>query len=130
MTNCPLADTSVWVEALRFGGTPLPSMTELDEPIGFTEPVMMELLSGCRNEDESRALRQLLFRGQLLSFDAAADFNGAADVSRISRRLGITPNSHIDCMIIAVAARHDAPLITLDQQQARIAEIFGVTLLS
>lgn len=129
MTTTPLADTSVWVEALRYGRTPLPSMTEHDEPIGFTEPVLMELLSGCRNEDESQALRRLLLRGQLLPFDTAADFEGAADVFRTSRRLGITPNSHVDCMIIAVAARHDAPLMTLDGQQARIAEIFGVAVI-
>ena len=129
MTTIPLADTSVWVEALRYGRTPLPSMTENDEPIGFTEPVLMELLSGCRNELESRALRSLLLRGQLLPFDTAADFDGAADVYRTSRRLGITPNSHVDCMIIAVAARHGAPLLTLDSRQAVIAETFGVAVI-
>ena len=130
MTTIPLADTSVWVEALRYGRTPLPSMTDHDEPIGFTEPVVMELVSGCRNGDESSALRRLLLRGHLLGFDSAADFDGAAEVYRTSRRLGITPNSHVDCMIIAVAARHDAPLMTLDREQARIAEIFGVELAS
>ena len=130
MTTIPLADTSVWVEALRYGRTPLPSMTDRDEPIGFTEPVLMELVSGCRNEAESQAVRRLLRRGPLLRFDTAADFDGAADVYRTSRRLGITPNSHVDCMIIAVAARHGAPLMTLDRQQARIAEIFGVELVS
>lgn len=130
MKTIPLADTSVWVEALRYGRTPLPSMTDHDEPIGFTEPVVMELVSGCRNEDESWALRRLLLRGKLLGFDTVADFDGAAEVYSTSRRLGITPNSHVDCMIIAVAARHDAPLMTLDRQQARIAEIFGVRLAS
>ncbi len=130
MTQTPLADTSVWVEALRYGSTPLPSMTDHDEPIGFTEPVLMELISGCRNEDDSEAVRRLLLRGHLLGFDSAADFDGAAEVYRTSRHLGITPNSHVDCMIIAVAARHDAPLLTLDRQQARIAEVFGVELAS
>lgn len=104
-------------------------MTDRDEPIGFTEPVMMELVSGCRTEDEARALRSLLLRGQLLRFDTAADFDGAADVYRTSRRLGITPNSHVDCMIIAVAARHEAPLMTLDRQQTCIAELVGVTVI-
>lgn len=90
----------------------------------------MEVVSGCRNEEESQAVRRLLLRGHLLGFDSAADFDGAAEVYRTSRRLGITPISHVDCMIVAVAARHDAPLLTLDRQQARIAEIFGVTLAS
>lgn len=128
MKTIPLADTSVWVEALRYGRTPLPSMTDRDELIGFTEPVVMELVSGCRNEEESRVLRRLLLRGKLLGFDTAADFDGAAEVYRVSRRLGLTPNSHIDCMIIAVAARHNVPLMTLDGQQARIAEVFGLRL--
>ena len=129
MTTIPLADTSVWIDALRYGRTPLPSMTEHDEPIGFTEPVLMELLSGCRNEDESQAVRRLLMRGQLLGFDSAADFDGAADIYRYAQRCGLTPNSHVDCMIIAVAARHDAPLMTLDSRQAVIAEIFGVAVI-
>ena len=129
MKTTPLADTSVWVEALRYGRTPLPSMTEHDEPIGFTEPVLMELLSGCRNELESRALRRLLMRGQLLGFDSAADFDGAADIYRYSQRRGLTPTSHVDCMIIAVAARHGAPLLTLDSRQAVIAETFGVAVI-
>ena len=128
MAQTLLTDTSVWVEALRYGSAPLPSMTDHDEPIGFTEPVLMELISGCRNEDESWTLRRLLLRGQLMGFDTAADFDGAAEVYRTSRRLGITPISHVDCVIVAVAARHDAPLLTLDSQQARIAEIFGVRL--
>ena len=129
MTTIPLADSSVWIDALRYGRTPLPAMTDHDEPIGFTEPVLMELLSGCRNDLESRALRRLLMRGQLLGFDSAADFDGAADIYRLAQRRGLTPNSHVDCMIIAVAARHGAPLMTLDARQAAIAELFGVTVI-
>jgi len=126
MTTIPLADSSVWIDALRYGRTPLPAMTDHDEPIGFTEPVLMELLSGCRTDLESQALRNLLLRGHLLRFDSAADFDGAAEIYRLAQRRGLTPNSHVDCMIIAVAARHGAPLMTLDVRQAAIAEIFGV----
>jgi predicted nucleic acid-binding protein len=32
-------------------------------------------------------------------------------------------------MIIAVALRNDLPLVTLDTQQAAIAEIFGVSVI-
>lgn len=125
-----LADTSVWVHALRRGGTPLTDMTAKDERIGYTQPVLMELLSGCRNDDEVWNVRRLVVRGSLLAFDVAADFEGASDVYRTSRRLGVTPNNYIDCMIVAVAARRQAQLLTHDRQQARIAEIFGVSLAS
>ena len=125
----PLADTSVWIDALRYGRTVLPSMTQHEEPIGFTEPVVMELLSGCRNNRETHALRRLLLRGHLFGFDSAADFDGAADIYRHATRRGLTPNSHVDCMIIAVAVRNELPLITLDRKQAAVAEIFGVTVM-
>lgn len=125
----PLADTSVWIDALRYGRTVLPSMTQREEPIGFTEPVVMELLSSCRDDRESHALRRLLLRGQLFGFDTAADFDGAADIYRHATRRGLTPNSHVDCMIIAVAVRNELPLITLDMKQATIAEIFGITVI-
>lgn len=125
-----LADTSIWVDALRRGDTPLTEMTARDERIGYTQPVLMELLSGCRNDDEATNVRRLLVRGSLIAFDVAADFEGAADVHRTSRRLGITPSNYIDCMVVAVAARRKTPLLTHDRQQARIAEIFGVELAS
>ena len=125
----PLADTSVWIDALRYGRTVLPSMTQHEEPIGFTEPVVMELLSGCRNNRETHALRRLLLRGHLFGFDSAADFDGAADIYRHATRRGLTPNSHVDCMIIAVAVRNELPLITLDTKQAAVAEIFGVNVI-
>ena len=124
----PLADTSVWVDALRRGGTPLTDMTAQDEPIGYTQPVLMELLSGCRNDAEVWNVRRLVVRGSLLAFDVAADFEGASEVYRTSRGRGITPNNYIDCMIVAVAARRQAHLLTHDRQQARIAEMFGVRL--
>ena len=125
----PVADTSVWIDALRYGRTVLPLMTEHEEPIGFTEPVIMELLSGCRNARDSQSLRRLLLRGQLFGFDPAADFECTADIYRHATRRGLSPNSHVDCMIIAVVVRNEVPLITLDTKQAAIAELFGVTVM-
>lgn len=87
----------------------------------------MEVLSGTRSEREVRATQAFLARGPLVRFDAASDFEGAAAIYAAARRRGLTPNSHVDCMIIAVAIRNGLPLVTLDTQQAAIAEIFGVT---
>lgn len=129
MATPPLADTSVWVEALRRGGTTLLGRTERDEPIAYTEPVLMELLAGCRDDLEVQRVRRLLARGPLFRFDPAADFEGAARVYREARQLGVTPASQIDCMVVTIAARTAAPLITLDRQQARIAAMIGVEVL-
>ena len=121
-----LADTSAWVEALRTGGTRLPDMTADDAPIGYTQPVLMELLSGCRTQGEGERVQRLVERGTLLPFDIASDFGAAAAIYRSARRRGITPGSHVDCMILAVAWRRGATLLTLDRQQRMIADILGV----
>ena len=123
-----LADTSVWVDFLRGSerGRAFRQLLSSGEPIACTEPVAMEVLAGARSVQQMEAERQLLASRGWLPFDAVADFEGAADIYRRARMSGITPNSHVDCMIIAVAARHEAPLMTLDTRQAAIAEIFGV----
>jgi predicted nucleic acid-binding protein len=89
----------------------------------------MEVLSGTRSEREVRATRAFLARGPLVRFDAASDFEGAAAIYAAARRRGFTPNSHVDCMIIAIAVRNELPFITLDTKQAAIAEIFGINVI-
>jgi predicted nucleic acid-binding protein len=129
MTTIPLADTSIWVSALRQPNSWLRSQIEADSPVACTDPVLMELLSGVRNERELRATRAFATRGPFIPFDSASDFEGAAAIYSTASRRGMTPNSHVDCMIIAVALRKDLPLVTLDIRQAAIAEVFGVTLI-
>ena len=129
MTTIPLADTSIWVSALRQPNSWLRSQIEADSPVACTDPVLMELLSGVRNERELRATRAFATRGPFIPFDSASDFEGAAAIYSAASRRGMTPNSHVDCMIIAVALRKDLPLVTLDIRQAAIAEVFGVTLI-
>ena len=129
MTTAPLADSSMWIAALRDPNSWIRQQIEADRPVAYTEPVVMEVLSGTRSEREVRAMRAFLARGPLVRFDAAADFEGAAAIYAAARRRGFTPNSHVDCMIIAVALRNDLPLVTLDTQQAAISEIFGVSVI-
>jgi len=101
-------------------------MTASDVPIGFTQPVLMELLSGCRTISEAVRIQRLLERGTLLGFDIACDFEAASAIYRAARRKGITPGNHVDCMIIAVAWRLKATLLTFDRQQRAIAGIFDI----
>lgn len=119
----------MWIAALRDPNSWIRQQIEADRPVAYSEPVLMEVLSGTRSEREVRATRAFLARGPLVRFDAASDFEGAAAIYAAARRRGFTPNSHVDCMIIAVAVRNELPLITLDMQQATIAEMFGVTVI-
>lgn len=125
-----LVDTSVWVEAIRTGATRLSQLTAQDVPLGYTEPVLMELLAGCRTALEIESVSALVERGPLLSFDSAADFHGAAAVFRAMRQRGATSGSFVDSMIVCVAARTNATLMTLDRQQAEMAALLGVEVAS
>jgi len=127
-----LADTSAWVEYDRATGSAVDRrLTELiaaDGPIAVTEPVIMEVLAGARTAAREADLRRLLLRFHLYQFDAAADLEGAARIYRRCRQAGITPRGLVDCMIAAVARRHEATLLACDVDLERVARVIGVEL--
>ena len=127
-----LADTSAWVEYDRATGSAVDlRLTELiaaDGPIAVTEPVIMEVLAGARTEAREADLRRLLLRFHLYQFDPAADFEGAARIYRRCRQAGITPRGLVDCLIAAVARRHEATLLACDIDLDRVARLIGVEL--
>jgi predicted nucleic acid-binding protein len=127
-----LADTSAWVEYDRAtGSTADRRLTELiaaDGPVAVTEPVIMEVLAGARNDAREADLRRLLLRFHLYQFDAAADFDGAVRIYRRCRRAGVTPRGLIDCMIAAAAWRQRAALLAWDADLDRVARVIGIEL--
>ncbi len=94
----------------------------------MTEPVVVEVLAGARDEARAVTLRRLLLRCELLAFDTVADFDTAARIHRRCRAAGITPRGLVDCMIAAVAERLDAGLLAADAHLARIARVVGIRL--
>ena len=125
-TMLQLIDTSVWIDFLHNPTAGLRHAIDADEILGYTEPVLMELLAGCRTSKQETDIERLLARGPLLNFDTGSDFVTAAKVHQQARRIGVTPNSYVDCMIITVARNHGAVLRTLDAGQMRIAQLVGV----
>ena len=127
-----LADTSAWVEYDRATGSTvdlrLRDLIAADGPIAVTEPVIMEVLAGARNDAREADLRRLLLRFHLCQFDPAADFEGAARIYRRCRQAGITPRGLVDCMIAAVAWRHEATLLACDIDLDRVARVIGIEL--
>ena len=127
-----LADTSAWVEYDRATGSAVDlRLTELiaaDGPIAVTEPVIMEVLAGARTDAREADLRRLLLRFHLYRLDAAADFEGAARIYRRCRQAGITPRGLVDCLIAAVAKRHEATLLGCDIDLDRMARVIGIEL--
>ena len=127
-----LADTSAWVEYDRATGSAVDQrMTELiggAGPLVVTEPVVMEIASGARDDAREASLRRLLLRFDLLRFDAAIDFDGATRLYRGCRRAGVTPRGMVDCLIAAVAVRSGATLLARDTDMNLIAGVAGIDL--
>ncbi len=127
-----LADTSAWVEYDRATGSQVDQRLAaliLDQgPVAVTEPVVMEVIAGARDEQRERDLRSLLLRFDLRPFDAASDFDAAAHIYRRCRRVGVTPRGLIDCMIAAVAWRREDTLLSYDVDLDRVASVIGLEL--
>lgn len=127
-----LADTSAWVEFDRAtGSTADLRIAELiadDDALVITEPVLMEVLAGARDDGRESDLRSLLLRFELLPFDAVSDFDAASRIYRRCRQAGVTPRGMVDCMIAAVAHRRGATLLAWDADMDRLARVMHIEL--
>ncbi len=127
-----LVDTSAWVEFDRATGSRLDTrLTELiatTDEVAVTEPVIMEVLAGARDDRREHDLRRLMQGFPLMQFDAVVDFDAATRIYRMCRRSGVTPRGMVDCMIAAVALRHGASLLANDADLDRVAAIVGIPL--
>ena len=127
-----LADTSAWVEYDRATGSAVDlRLTELvatGGPLMVTEPVLMEVMAGARDDAREDDLRRLLLSFGFLPVDAVADFESAARIYRRCRRAGVTPRGMVDCLIAAVALRRGATLLAWDADLDRVAGVIGIEL--
>jgi predicted nucleic acid-binding protein len=127
-----LVDSSVWVEYDRATGTRshlrLRELIEVDGPVAVTEPVVMEVLAGARDDRREAELRRLLGRFHLLRFDCVSDFDGAIRIYRRCRAAGVTPRGMLDCMIAAVASRQRVSLLAHDADMDRVARVIDIEL--
>jgi predicted nucleic acid-binding protein len=127
-----LADTSAWVEYDRATGSTadqrIAKLIATDGALAFTQPVLMEVLAGARDEAREEDLRRMLARFALARFDAVTDFDAAARIYRRCRQAGVTPRGMVDCMIAAVAYRLSVTLLCWDVDMFRVAQVIGIEL--
>ncbi|MGH2539701.1 MAG: type II toxin-antitoxin system VapC family toxin [Actinomycetota bacterium] len=114
-----LPDSSAWVELLRDTDSAvhrrLREALETGEPVGISEPVMLEVLSGARSQEHASALRSQLIGFELLSVGGLAGFDRAAAIYRTCRDAGETLRGTIDCLIAVAAMRSGATLLHSDR---------------
>jgi predicted nucleic acid-binding protein len=118
-----LVDTSAWVEFLQGTGSDTCERVSslLGSGLATTDAVRMEVLAGARHGDHARSLRRLLLRARLLGTVPGVDFHRAAGLYRACRTAGETPRSLLDCLIAAVAIRHDVAVLHADRDFGVIA---------
>jgi len=120
-----LVDSSAWVEFLRATGSAthlrLRAALEGEAELASTDPVLMEILAGARDEADRVRLRRLLYSVEFLAVEGPADYEQAAELYRLCRAGGETPRKLTDCLIAAVAIRTEAELLCEDADFLAIA---------
>ncbi|MCY4533468.1 MAG: PIN domain nuclease [Gammaproteobacteria bacterium] len=111
-----LVDTSAWIEFLSDTSSPVCDRVqrELSLDIAITDPILMEVLAGARDDSHLLQLRRWLARGTRLSTQPA-DFEQAAVLYRQCRKNGETVRKLVDCLIAAISIRNTIPLLHQDQ---------------
>ena len=129
-----LVETSAWIEFDRATGSTIDrTLTDLirdQADISVTEPVLMEVLAGAKDPDSWSKLRRLLTSFAWLPVEPVADFEAAAEIYRECRSRGVTPRGLIDCMIVAVALRTDASILTADKDFTRMATVVPLSIVA
>jgi predicted nucleic acid-binding protein len=118
-----LVDTSAWIEFLRATNTSADQSVQeaLAGEIATCDPVRMELLAGARSDRNPGDLRGLLSRAVHLS-TRPSDYDDAALLYRRARASGLTVRRLVDCLIAAIAIRHDVPVLHADRDFTALAE--------
>lgn len=113
-----IVDTSVWIDLLRAnqraGGAHLERLLARGGDVSVTEPVIMELLAGCRSDREVSSTRRRLLALRLVRVGGLETYERAAAVERACARSGEPIRNGIDCLIAAVAIREGASLLHSD----------------
>jgi predicted nucleic acid-binding protein len=121
-----LIDTSAWIEYFRATGSAAAGevrrlLSDEADQVAICEPVAMEILSGVSDDNTHAKLERLVNGLASLSVDSSTDFRTAAQIYRAAWRGGRTIRSINDCLIAAVAIRHDARIIHQDNDFEVIA---------
>ena len=116
MDNLVLVDTSAWICFFSRKG-----FEEIKKPISFlldknriaiTGPILIELIQGCRTEQEKENLNDVLSGCHLLTITDEL-WHFVAEMAFDLRRKGITVSA-IDTMIASAAIKYNSPLLHRD----------------
>ena len=114
-----LLDTSAFIELNRLTGSPtgrtVARLLGSDAGLTVTEPVVMEVLAGCRSQRAVREMRARLLSFPMLRVGGLESYERAAAIHRTCRLHGETVRSYVDCLIAAIAIRENASVLHADR---------------
>ena len=90
--------------------------------LATTEPIVMKVLAGARDDSHLRMLRRLVLGCQMIPVRGLSDYEEAAALYRTCRRAGLTIRRLVDCLIAVVAINADASLLHADADFELIAK--------
>ena len=128
-----LADTSAWVEYDRTTNSAISRrvrtiIADGGGELAVTEPILMEVLAGARDDQRRADLRALLVSFNWVNIEPVADFEAAANLYRQCRGAGVTPRGMIDCLIATIAIRTSCELLAADGDFEQIARVTALRL--
>ena len=125
-----LVDTSAWIEYLRATDSSehrsLRDLIVRDAPLATTDPVVMELLAGAKDEHHVTRLKRFVLRFEHLPVEGLRDFEMAAALYHLCRRAGSSPRSLVDFLVAAVALREDVPVLARDRDFEVLSRVTGL----
>jgi predicted nucleic acid-binding protein len=105
--NRILVDTSVWVELFRKGSLHQLQTSQLPW-IVTCPPIVQELLQGLPLDVRGEQIEKQVLSLTVVDNEVPIDrYVEAAELYRLGRKLGKTIRSSIDCLIAAIALKHD-----------------------
>ncbi|MDQ6773711.1 MAG: PIN domain-containing protein [Candidatus Dormibacteraeota bacterium] len=102
--------------------TQVHTLLESHALLATTEPIVMEVLAGARDDGQLKMLRRLVLGCQMVPVRGLTDYEEAAAIYRGCRRAGLTVSRLVDCLIATVAINADAPLLHADSDFDLIAQ--------
>jgi predicted nucleic acid-binding protein len=120
-----IIDTSVWIALFRDKSGHVAN--EIRKAVGqdvvaTVGPVRLELLQGCRNDNEWRSVEQKLSALDEVEFPPAI-WTGAARIYFELRQRGATVRSALDCCIAELCLQNNCMLLHNDRDFEAIATI-------
>lgn len=120
-----IVDTSVWIRLFKDRSGRVASA--LDEAIGqevilMPPPIRLELLQGCRGDQEWGSMLGRLAHFQVAPMSTAS-WDAAARIYYELRQLGVTVRSALDCCIAQVALESFSTLVHYDRDFETITRV-------